>query len=89
MFGPEVAMDELAEALGLDPVELRIRNEPEVDPNSGKPWSSRLLVRCLREGAERFGWADRGPAGAGTATGWSAWGWPARSTRCTARAGRR
>jgi xanthine dehydrogenase YagR molybdenum-binding subunit len=61
MFGPEVAMDELAEALGLDPVELRIRNEPEVDPNSGKPWSSRLLVRCLREGAERFGWADRGP----------------------------
>jgi xanthine dehydrogenase YagR molybdenum-binding subunit len=63
MFGPEVAMDELAEALGIDPVELRIRNEPEVDPESGKPWSSRLLVRCLREGAERFGWAERGPAG--------------------------
>jgi xanthine dehydrogenase YagR molybdenum-binding subunit len=60
MFGPEVAMDELAEALGIDPIELRIRNEPDVDPDSGKPWSSRLLVRCLREGAERFGWAERG-----------------------------
>ncbi|MGY1855044.1 xanthine dehydrogenase family protein molybdopterin-binding subunit [Modestobacter sp. SYSU DS0290] len=59
MFGPEVAMDELAEELGIDPVELRIRNEPEVDPETGKPWSSRSLVRCLREGAERFGWADR------------------------------
>jgi xanthine dehydrogenase YagR molybdenum-binding subunit len=60
MFGPEVAMDELAEALGIDPIELRLRNEPEVDPDSGKPWSSRLLVRCLREGAERFGWSGRG-----------------------------
>ncbi|RBY97685.1 xanthine dehydrogenase family protein molybdopterin-binding subunit [Blastococcus sp. TF02-8] len=62
MFGPEVALDELAEALGLDPVELRIRNDPEVDPETGKPWSSRHLVECLREGAERFGWADRPPA---------------------------
>jgi xanthine dehydrogenase YagR molybdenum-binding subunit len=63
MFGPEVALDELAEALGMDPVELRIRNEPEEDPETGKPWSSRHLVECLREGAERFGWADRPPAG--------------------------
>jgi xanthine dehydrogenase YagR molybdenum-binding subunit len=61
MFGPEVAMDELAEALGLDPVELRIRNEPDRDPESGKPFSSRNLVACLREGARRFGWADRDP----------------------------
>ena len=61
MFGPEVALDELADRLGLDPVELRIRNEPEVDPETGKPWSSRHLVECLREGAERFGWADRPP----------------------------
>lgn len=59
MFGPEVAMDELAAELGLDPVELRIRNEPEVDPESGKPFSSRNLVACLREGAARFGWAGR------------------------------
>lgn len=62
MFGPEVAMDELAERLGIDPIELRIRNEPEVDPETGKPWSSRNLVQCLREGAERFGWAGRPPA---------------------------
>jgi xanthine dehydrogenase YagR molybdenum-binding subunit len=59
MFGPEVALDELAHELGIDPVELRIRNEPEVDPESGKPWSSRNLVACLREGARRFGWPDR------------------------------
>jgi xanthine dehydrogenase YagR molybdenum-binding subunit len=59
MFGPEVALDELAEKLGMDPVELRIRNEPEVDPETKKPWSSRHLVECLREGAERFGWAGR------------------------------
>ncbi|MCW2695242.1 MAG: xdhA [Modestobacter sp.] len=61
MFGPEVALDELAETLGMDPVQLRIVNEPEVDPDSGKPWSSRHLVECLREGAERFGWDSRGP----------------------------
>jgi xanthine dehydrogenase YagR molybdenum-binding subunit len=61
MFGPEVAMDELAAAAGLDPVELRIRNEPDVDPDTGKPFSSRNLVACLREGARRFGWADRDP----------------------------
>ncbi|TKJ32832.1 xanthine dehydrogenase family protein molybdopterin-binding subunit [Blastococcus sp. CCUG 61487] len=62
MFGPEVALDELAETLGIDPIDLRVRNEPDVDPETGKPWSSRNLVRCLREGAERFGWADRPPA---------------------------
>jgi xanthine dehydrogenase YagR molybdenum-binding subunit len=61
MFGPEVAMDELAERLGIDPVELRIRNEPEVDPDTGKPWSSRHLVECLRDGARRFGWSERDP----------------------------
>jgi xanthine dehydrogenase YagR molybdenum-binding subunit len=59
MFGPEVALDELAGRLGLDPVELRIRNDPEVNPENGQPWSSRHLVECLREGAERFGWAGR------------------------------
>ncbi|MFB9684575.1 xanthine dehydrogenase family protein molybdopterin-binding subunit [Amycolatopsis plumensis] len=61
MFGPEVAMDELAVALGLDPIELRVRNEPERDPEDGKPFSSRNLVACLRTGAERFGWAERDP----------------------------
>ena len=62
MFAAEVAMDELAAACGIDPVELRIRNEPEVDPDSGRPFSSRGLVACLREGARRFGWDQRDPA---------------------------
>ncbi|MCC9308892.1 xanthine dehydrogenase family protein molybdopterin-binding subunit [Kitasatospora sp. RB6PN24] len=61
MFGPEVAMDELAECLGIDPIELRIRNEPRVEPGSGKPFSTRNLVGCLREGAVRFGWSERDP----------------------------
>ncbi|GAA3329269.1 xanthine dehydrogenase family protein molybdopterin-binding subunit [Paeniglutamicibacter sulfureus] len=59
MFGPEVAMDELAEACGLDPIELRVRNEPQIDPDSGKPFSSRHLLECLAKGAERFGWDRR------------------------------
>ena len=64
MFGLESAMDELALACGLDPIELRIRNEPESDPETGLPWSSRHLVECLRQGAERFGWTPRGLPGA-------------------------
>lgn len=59
MFAHEMAMDELAEACGLDPIELRRRNEPEVDPETGKPWDTRRLVDCLERGAERFGWAQR------------------------------
>jgi xanthine dehydrogenase YagR molybdenum-binding subunit len=62
MLSLECAMDELAERLGLDPVELRIRNEPEVDPSTGRPFSLRQLVRCLREGAQLFGWDRRLPA---------------------------
>jgi xanthine dehydrogenase YagR molybdenum-binding subunit len=61
MFALESAMDELAIACGLDPIELRIRNEPDVDPESGLPFSSRNLVACLREGARRFGWERRDP----------------------------
>ncbi|MGW4891503.1 xanthine dehydrogenase family protein molybdopterin-binding subunit [Kitasatospora sp. NPDC004240] len=56
MFALECAMDELALACGLDPVELRVRNEPAVEPDTGRPFSSRHLVECLREGARRFGW---------------------------------
>ncbi|SFL72516.1 xanthine dehydrogenase family protein molybdopterin-binding subunit [Geodermatophilus ruber] len=59
MFALESAMDELAHTLGIDPVELRIRNEPPRDPERDVPWSSRSLVECLRTGAERFGWAGR------------------------------
>ncbi|MGM7647987.1 xanthine dehydrogenase family protein molybdopterin-binding subunit [Nocardia sp. JW2] len=61
MYAAETAMDELAVALGADPIALRIHNEPEVDPESGRPFSSRGLVECLRIGARRFGWADRDP----------------------------
>ncbi|MFB2584462.1 xanthine dehydrogenase family protein molybdopterin-binding subunit [Herbiconiux liukaitaii] len=61
LYALESAIDELATALDLDPIELRLRNEPEVDPESGLPFSSRDLVGCLRRGAERFGWADRDP----------------------------
>ncbi|MDP9823812.1 xanthine dehydrogenase family protein molybdopterin-binding subunit [Nocardioides massiliensis] len=59
MHAQEVAMDELAEACGLDPIELRVRNEPATDPETGKPWGDRRLVECLHRGAEAFGWAER------------------------------
>jgi xanthine dehydrogenase YagR molybdenum-binding subunit len=62
MFALESAMDELAYAAGVDPIEFRIRNEPDVHPEHGLPFSSRNLVTCLREGAQRFGWEDRDPA---------------------------
>jgi len=58
-FALESAVDELAEACGVDPVELRVRNDPAAEPESGLPFSSRNLVACLREGAQRFGWHDR------------------------------
>jgi xanthine dehydrogenase YagR molybdenum-binding subunit len=61
MFALESAMDELAEACRIDPVELRLRNEPAVHPETGQPFSSRHLTACLREGAARFGWAGRDP----------------------------
>ncbi len=69
MFALESAMDELAIALDLDPVELRIRNDPAQHPESKKAWSSRGLVACLREGADRFGWAGRHDLPAGTGMG--------------------
>nr|BFD86217.1 xanthine dehydrogenase family protein molybdopterin-binding subunit [Streptomyces sp. Xyl84] len=60
-FALESALDELAEKCGLDPIELRRRNEPERGPASGLPFSGRNLEACFREGARRFGWADRDP----------------------------
>ena len=62
-FGLESGLDELAEALGMDPIELRIRNEPEKDPTTGTPFSSRNIVEAYRAGAERFGWAERARPG--------------------------
>jgi xanthine dehydrogenase YagR molybdenum-binding subunit len=57
----ECAMDELADKLGLDPIELRMRNEPTEDPERHVPYSSRHLVACYQEGARRFGWDKRNP----------------------------
>ncbi len=60
-FTLECTVDELAEQLKIDPIELRMRNEPEKDPTSGKPFSARNLVEAYRSGAERFGWDKRSP----------------------------
>jgi xanthine dehydrogenase YagR molybdenum-binding subunit len=57
----ECAMDELAVALGMDPIALRIKNEPTTDPQNGKPFSTRTLVPCMQKGAELFGWSKRNP----------------------------
>jgi xanthine dehydrogenase YagR molybdenum-binding subunit len=61
MLALECAIDELAEKLGLDPIELRLRNEPMEDPERHVPYSSRHLVACFQEGARRFGWDKRNP----------------------------
>ncbi|WP_375464759.1 molybdopterin cofactor-binding domain-containing protein [uncultured Methylobacterium sp.] len=60
MLAFECAMDELAEQIGLDPIELRVRNEPTQDPEKQVPFSTRALVPCMREGARLFGWDRRG-----------------------------
>ena len=60
-FALECALDELSYTLAIDPIELRLRNDTEVDPKSGRPWSSKALRECYRVGAERFGWARRTP----------------------------
>jgi xanthine dehydrogenase YagR molybdenum-binding subunit len=58
----EIAMDEMAEKLGLDPIEFRVLNDTQVDPEKlNRPFSQRQLVKCLREGAENFGWNKRSP----------------------------
>ena len=55
----ESAVDELAVKLGMDPLELRLKNDTAIDPEKNRPLSGRRLADCLREGAERFGWDDR------------------------------
>jgi xanthine dehydrogenase YagR molybdenum-binding subunit len=62
VFTLECAMDELASQLQVDPVELRLRNLAEADPNTGNPWSSFGLRECLQRGASRIGWEHRNPA---------------------------
>ncbi|ESR22842.1 xanthine dehydrogenase family protein molybdopterin-binding subunit [Lutibaculum baratangense] len=59
ILGVECAMDEMAEQLGMDPVEFRKLNEPEKDLTRNRPFSERQLVQCMEEGARRFGWERR------------------------------
>jgi len=59
LFALEVAVDELAERVGADPLEFRIRNHADVDQASGKPWSGKHLLECYEQGAQRFGWEAR------------------------------
>ncbi len=61
LFAMESAMDELAVALNMDPIELRRRNEPKQDESNKLPFSSRHLLECMEVGAEKFGWAKRDP----------------------------
>lgn len=90
-FALESAMDELAYASGVDPVVLRLRNDTEIDPDSGRPFSTRAMRKCLTEGAARFGWEKRTPEprsmrdgryliGQGVAGAiYTHWRWPAKA----------
>lgn len=70
MMALEIAMDEMAEKLGMDPVAFRIKNDTQVDPaRPERGFSQRQLVRCLTEGAERFGWSGRTATPAGVRDG--------------------
>jgi xanthine dehydrogenase YagR molybdenum-binding subunit len=60
-FALESALDELAYAVGMDPLELRLRNYAEDQQELGLPWSSKALRACFEQGAERFGWSARNP----------------------------
>jgi xanthine dehydrogenase YagR molybdenum-binding subunit len=69
MFALESSMDDLAHRLGMDPIELRVRNEPDVDQAVGLPFSTRRLIDCLSQGAATFGWNRRNPTPGATHDG--------------------
>jgi xanthine dehydrogenase YagR molybdenum-binding subunit len=71
----ETAMDELAVALKMDPVKLRLANYAEKDLGSDKPWSSKRLRECYEQAAQRFGWSRRNPQPASTREGNNLIGW--------------
>ena len=75
LFAMESAMDELAHALGIDPIELRRRNETRVDSITGRPYTSRRLLECIEEGARRFGWERRDARPGSHSTGTEHVGW--------------
>jgi xanthine dehydrogenase YagR molybdenum-binding subunit len=90
-FALESALDELAYATGVDPVTVRLVNDTDVDPESGRPFSTRAMRKCLTEGAARFGWEQRTAEprsmrdgrfliGQGMAAAiYTHWRWPARA----------
>lgn len=90
-FALESAMDELAYAIDVDPVALRLRNDTQIDPHSGRPFSTRAMRECLKAGAARFGWDKRTPEprsmrdgrdliGLGMAGAiYTHWRWPAKA----------
>jgi xanthine dehydrogenase YagR molybdenum-binding subunit len=90
-FALESAMDELAYTCGIDPVQVRLLNDTDVDPYSGRPFSSRAMRKCLMEGAARFGWDKRRAEprsmrdgrfliGQGVASAiYTHWRWPAKA----------
>jgi xanthine dehydrogenase YagR molybdenum-binding subunit len=61
VYAIECAMDELSYAVGIDPLELRLKNYSEIDQNENRPFTSKALKDCYRQGAERFGWSKRKP----------------------------
>jgi xanthine dehydrogenase YagR molybdenum-binding subunit len=61
MYALEAAMDELAVKLGIDPIELRVKNHAEIYPGTNRPWSSKHLLECYEKGVANFGWAKRNP----------------------------
>ncbi len=75
VYALECAMDELAVKLGIDPVELRLKNYTEKDHNEDKPFSSKELRACYRQGAARFGWARRNPPPGSMREGHTRIGW--------------
>jgi xanthine dehydrogenase YagR molybdenum-binding subunit len=79
LFALETALDEAAERLGLDPVELRVRNFADHDQDTGRPWSSNSLLACYRVAAQRFGWSRRPAMGTAADGRWRI-GWGMAST---------
>ncbi|GAB3290864.1 xanthine dehydrogenase family protein molybdopterin-binding subunit [Hymenobacter tenuis] len=74
-FAIECSLDDLAYQLGIDPLEIRLRNYAEKDHSTGKPWSSKSLKQCYARGAELFGWSKRNPKAGATRDGRLLVGW--------------
>ncbi len=74
-YGLEAAMDEMAYELKMDPIEFRLKNYAEMDPQEKKPWSSKSLRECYKQGADRFGWSRRKLAPRSMQVGNSLVGW--------------